>query len=139
MAYALGLGPAAPDAAYPARPRPAGILAMSGFMATVPGFAHDLQDRQGFPVCIAPGPPDPWISVGFPRPHFPLTACAPARLVGADCVAAPMKPQDSFPAALAAASALHDTIKRRERIQSPRAVWHRSRCHMRAAQKRCNA
>lgn len=67
MAYALGLGPAVPDAAYPARPRPAGILAMSGFMATVPGFEHDLGNRQDFPVCITHGSLDPVIDIAFAR------------------------------------------------------------------------
>jgi phospholipase/carboxylesterase len=57
MSYALGLGKG--------RPSPAGILAMSCFMPTVPGFEMDLSDRQGFPVAIAHGSLDPVISVEF--------------------------------------------------------------------------
>lgn len=59
MAYALGLGAG--------RPSPAGILAMSGFVAKVPGFEHDLADRTGFPVAITHGTLDPVIPVGFGR------------------------------------------------------------------------
>lgn len=57
MAYAMALGAG--------RPAPAGILAMSGFMATVEGFEHDLSGREGFPVAIAHGSLDPVISVEF--------------------------------------------------------------------------
>jgi phospholipase/carboxylesterase len=57
MSYALGLGKG--------RPSPAGILAMSCFVPTVPGFDLDLSDRQGFPVAIAHGSLDPVISVDF--------------------------------------------------------------------------
>ena len=57
MSYALGLGAG--------RPSPAGILAMSCFMPTVPGFELDLSDRQGFPVAHAHGSLDPVIPVDF--------------------------------------------------------------------------
>ena len=60
MAYALGLGSLTAP-----RPAPAGILAMSGFMATVDGFEHDLRDRHGYPVCITHGTLDPVIQVAF--------------------------------------------------------------------------
>ena len=55
MAWALGLGPG--------RPRPAGILAMSGFMPTVPDFELQLSGLDGFPVAITHGTRDPVISV----------------------------------------------------------------------------
>jgi len=44
MSYALGLGRG--------RPAPAGIIALSGFMPTVEGFALDLADRENLPVEI---------------------------------------------------------------------------------------
>jgi len=59
MSYALGLAAG--------RPRPAGILALSGFIPTVPGFEIDLAARQGLPVAIAHGSLDPVISVQFAR------------------------------------------------------------------------
>jgi phospholipase/carboxylesterase len=57
MSYALGLGPD--------RPRPAGILALSGFVPTVDGWEPDLSGRAGLPVFIAHGRNDPVISVEF--------------------------------------------------------------------------
>jgi phospholipase/carboxylesterase len=59
MSYATGL-----DAA---RPAPAGILAFSGFIPTVPGWEPDLADRPGLPVLVAHGRQDPVISVEFGR------------------------------------------------------------------------
>jgi phospholipase/carboxylesterase len=59
MSYALGL-----DAR---RPAPAGILAFSGFIPTVPGWEPDLEDRSGLPVLISHGSRDPVISVEFAR------------------------------------------------------------------------
>jgi len=59
MAYALGLSVD--------RPSPAGILAMSGFIPTVPDFELDLASRRGLPVAIAHGSLDPVISVQFAR------------------------------------------------------------------------
>jgi phospholipase/carboxylesterase len=59
MAYALGLGAG--------RPKPAGILAMSGFIPTVDGFRLDLESRRGLPVAIAHGTLDPVIGVEFGR------------------------------------------------------------------------
>jgi phospholipase/carboxylesterase len=59
MAWALGLGPG--------RPRPAGILAMSGFIPTVPDFELSLQDAKGLPIFISHGAADPVISVDFAR------------------------------------------------------------------------
>jgi phospholipase/carboxylesterase len=57
MAWALGLGPG--------RPRPAGILAMSGFIPTVPDFELQLEGLDGLPVAITHGSLDPVISNEF--------------------------------------------------------------------------
>jgi phospholipase/carboxylesterase len=59
MSYATGFGPG--------RPRPAGILAFSGFIPTVEGWEPDLGGRAGMPVLIAHGRNDPVISVEFAR------------------------------------------------------------------------
>jgi phospholipase/carboxylesterase len=59
MSYALGLGQG--------RPRPAAILAFSGFVPTVQGFEVDLASRAGLPVSIALGSLDPVIRVEFGR------------------------------------------------------------------------
>jgi phospholipase/carboxylesterase len=67
MSYALGLGAG--------RPRPAGILALSGFVPTVEGWETDLGARRGLPVLIAHGSLDPVIEVGFAqRARDDLTA-----------------------------------------------------------------
>jgi phospholipase/carboxylesterase len=59
MSYALGL---------PAnRPAPAGILAFSGFIPTVDGWAPSLADREGLRAFIAHGRADPVIEVRFGR------------------------------------------------------------------------
>jgi phospholipase/carboxylesterase len=55
MAWALGLGPG--------RPRPAGILAMSGALPSVPGFVLRLDDLDGLPVAITHGTQDPLVAV----------------------------------------------------------------------------
>jgi phospholipase/carboxylesterase len=57
MSYALGLGAD--------RPRPAGIVALSGFIPTVDGF--ELGDPAGLPVAIGHGTHDPVIGVEFGR------------------------------------------------------------------------
>jgi phospholipase/carboxylesterase len=59
MSYALGLAAG--------RPVPAGILAMSGFIPTVPGFELDLDARRHLPVAITHGSLDPVIAVEFGR------------------------------------------------------------------------
>ena len=59
MSYALGL---AAD-----RQRPAGILAMSGFIPTVESFEFDLESRAGLPASISHGTYDPVIGVEFGR------------------------------------------------------------------------
>ena len=58
MSYALALAEG--------RPSPAGLLAMSGFIPEVDGFALDLQ-RPGLPVAITHGTLDPIIGVEFGR------------------------------------------------------------------------
>ena len=59
MAWAMGLGPG--------RPRPAGILAMSGFIPTVPEFELAVDGLGGLPVAITHGALDPVIRVEFGR------------------------------------------------------------------------
>jgi phospholipase/carboxylesterase len=73
MAWALALGPG--------RPRPAGVLAMSGFIPTVPDFELALDGLGGFPVAITHGTLDPVISVGLGR-----QARDRAKTAGADVV-----------------------------------------------------
>lgn len=58
MTYALGLGRG--------RPRPAGLVALSGFIPTVEGFALDLEKPLP-PVAIGHGTVDPVISVEWSR------------------------------------------------------------------------
>ena len=57
MTYALGLGAG--------RPRPAGLMALSGFIPTVEGFELDLSSPP--PVAIGHGTYDPVISVEWSR------------------------------------------------------------------------
>jgi phospholipase/carboxylesterase len=59
MAYALGLGEG--------RPRPAALVALSGFIPTVEGFSLDLEDLDGSPVAIGHGRFDPVIEARFGR------------------------------------------------------------------------
>jgi phospholipase/carboxylesterase len=59
MSYALGLGPD--------RPVPAGILAFSGFVPTVEGWAPDLAPRHGVRAFVAHGRNDPIMEIGFAR------------------------------------------------------------------------
>lgn len=59
MAYALGLGKGTQ--------RPAGILALSGFVPQVEGWEPDLTSRKGLPVLVSHGSEDPVISVEFGR------------------------------------------------------------------------
>jgi len=71
MSWALGLGAG--------RPRPAAILAMSGFMPEVPGFELELGGLDGYPVAVVHGSLDPVIPVEFGR-----VAAERARAAGAD-------------------------------------------------------
>jgi phospholipase/carboxylesterase len=73
MSYALGLGSG--------RPAPAGILALSGFLPTVDGFALDLSGREGYPVAIGHGTHDPVISVEFARDARRRLQAAGARVL----------------------------------------------------------
>jgi phospholipase/carboxylesterase len=59
MSWALGLGAG--------RPRPAGIVALSGFMPEVEGFELDLSDLEGYPIAVAHGSLDRVIPVEFGR------------------------------------------------------------------------
>ena len=59
MSWALGLGAG--------RPRPAAILALSGFMPEVEGFELDLAGLAGYPIAVAHGSLDPVIPVEFGR------------------------------------------------------------------------
>jgi phospholipase/carboxylesterase len=59
MSYALGLGEG--------RPRPAAVIALSGFIPVVDGFALDCEGLDGYPVAIGHGTFDPVIEVGFGR------------------------------------------------------------------------
>jgi phospholipase/carboxylesterase len=59
MSYAVGLGAG--------RPRPAGIMALSGFMPEVERFELDLGKAAGLPVAIGHGTHDPVITVDFGR------------------------------------------------------------------------
>jgi phospholipase/carboxylesterase len=58
MAYALGLGAG--------RPRPAGIIALSGFLPEIEGFEYDLSPPLP-PIAIAHGTLDPVIGVDWGR------------------------------------------------------------------------
>lgn len=59
MSYAVGLGPE--------RPRPAAIVALSGFIPTVDGWRPDFGARTGLPVFVHHGRGDPVIPVDFGR------------------------------------------------------------------------
>jgi len=59
MSYALTLGPG--------RPPPAGLIALSGFVPTVPGFDLDLANARALPVAIGHGTQDPIIGVELAR------------------------------------------------------------------------
>ena len=59
MSYALSL--------RAGRPSPAALVALSGFIPTVPGFEVDLESRAGLPVSIGHGTQDPVIPVEFAR------------------------------------------------------------------------
>jgi phospholipase/carboxylesterase len=59
MTWALGLGAG--------RPRPAGLVALSGFMPEVEGFALDLEGLDGYPIAIGHGTRDGVIPVEWAR------------------------------------------------------------------------
>ena len=70
MSWALGLGVG--------RPRPAAIVALSGFLPEVEGFELDLTGLDGYPIAVAHGSLDPVIPVEFGR-----AAAARVRAAGA--------------------------------------------------------
>jgi phospholipase/carboxylesterase len=57
MSYAAAFGEG--------RRRPAAVVALSGFVPRVPGFALDLGDLDGYPIAIVHGSYDPVIPEGF--------------------------------------------------------------------------
>jgi phospholipase/carboxylesterase len=59
MSYALSLAAG--------RPRPAGLIALSGFMPTVPDLQLSIEGLSGWPVAIGHGEHDPVIGVGWGR------------------------------------------------------------------------
>lgn len=59
MSWALGLGRG--------RPRPAAIIALSGFMPEAAGFELDLTGLDSYPIAVAHGSLDPVIPVEFGR------------------------------------------------------------------------
>jgi len=59
MSYAIALGPG--------RPRPAGVIALSGFIPTVEGWSAELDGRRGLPVFAHHGRADAMIPVDFGR------------------------------------------------------------------------
>ena len=59
MSYAVGLGAG--------RPSPVALIALSGFIPEVDGFALELDSRAGLPVATGHGTFDPVISVDFGR------------------------------------------------------------------------
>lgn len=59
MSYALALGEG--------RPRPAGIMGLSGFIPTVPGWKMSPSNAAGLPVAIGHGTYDPVIGVEWGR------------------------------------------------------------------------
>ena len=59
MSWAMSLGPE--------RPRPAGVIAMSGFLPRVDGWPLTLTGLDGLPAAICHGSLDPVISVDFGR------------------------------------------------------------------------
>ncbi len=71
MSWALGLGQG--------RPRPAAIVALSGFVPRVDGLSLRLEDLEGYPIAVAHGSLDPVIPVELGR-----EAAALARDAGAD-------------------------------------------------------
>jgi len=71
MSWALGLGKG--------RPRPAAIMALSGFMPEVEGFELDLGGLEGYPIAVAHGSLDPVIP-----PEFGRAATQRVRAAGAN-------------------------------------------------------
>jgi phospholipase/carboxylesterase len=73
MSYALALGAG--------RPRPAGLIGMSGFIPTVDDLSLDLVGLSGWPAMIGHGSLDPVIEVGWGRKAHDLLREADADVV----------------------------------------------------------
>jgi phospholipase/carboxylesterase len=73
MSYALTLGNG--------RPRPAGLIALSGFIPTVDGLELDLLQADGLSVAIGHGTQDPVIPVEFSRDARARLEAAGARVL----------------------------------------------------------
>ncbi|MFN2595464.1 MAG: alpha/beta hydrolase [Actinomycetota bacterium] len=73
MSYAIGL--------TKSRPRPAGLMPLSGFMPTVEGLELATEGLEGFPVAIGHGTFDPVIGVEWSR-----RAAEQLKAAGADVV-----------------------------------------------------
>ena len=73
MTWAMTLGPE--------RPRPAGVLALSGFLPRVPGYPLDPGRLAGVPVAVAHGTLDPVIPA-----HFGAEAAETLATAGVDVV-----------------------------------------------------
>ncbi len=73
MTWAMTLGPE--------RPRPAGVLALSGFLPRVPGYPLDPGRLAGVPVAVAHGTLDPVISARFGAEAAETLAAAGVDLV----------------------------------------------------------
>ena len=100
MSYALGL-----DAG---RPAPAGILAFSGFIPTVPGWAPSLVDRRGLRVFIGHGRLDPVMEIAFARSARELLEAAGLAVSYHESDAAHAIDRDQLPAANAWVAATLD-------------------------------
>ena len=73
MSYALALAQG--------RPRPAGLIGMSGFIPTVDDFSIELSDVDGWPVLIGHGSFDPVIGVEWGRKAHELLTGARADVI----------------------------------------------------------
>ena len=73
MSFALGLGGG--------RPRPAGTLALSGFIPEVDGWNLDANNARDLPIAIGHGLYDPVIEVGFGRAARDRAEAAGARVL----------------------------------------------------------
>lgn len=73
MSWATALGPG--------RPRPAAIVALSGFLPRVPGFTLDLGAVAGLPVAVAHGLLDPIIPASFGAEAARVMEAAGASLI----------------------------------------------------------
>jgi phospholipase/carboxylesterase len=63
------------------RPRPRGLIALSGFIPTVEGLTIDLEGLEGFPVAIGHGVYDPIIGVEWGRQARQALEAAGAEVV----------------------------------------------------------